>query len=48
VCEFDGCGCVFPEERFLELVSLRWRCFLLVSLTNIFRSILYTASDRVS
>jgi hypothetical protein len=19
VCEFDGCGCVFPEERFLEL-----------------------------
>ena len=21
VCQFDRCGCVFPEERFLELVS---------------------------
>src|ERR1700676_2855548 len=28
VCEFQGCGCVFPDARLLELVSLNELRFL--------------------
>ena len=36
VCSVKGCGCVFPDERLLELVSVLWAFIVFLLLSSLF------------